>query len=242
MYPFILTILAEASTLLGTIPIFIKHKNIGKTIAYSCMFASGVMICISILDLIPESLNYLSFKYRGISLPFMSFIFIIIGIVLSKILDLIIDKYSKQNNLYKVGFLSMIVIILHNIPEGIVTYIVSGKNILLGISICIGISLHNIPEGISIAVPIYYSTKSKFKAILYTLISALSEPLGAILTYLFLTKYINNTILGLLFSFIAGIMLEISFSKLLPLGKNYKSSYLYFIFGFITMTISLIIY
>ena len=113
---------------------------------------------------------------------------------------------------------------------------------MLGISICIAIALHNIPEGISIAIPIYYSTSSRFKAILYTFISALSEPLGAIITWLFLDKYINDFILGILFSFIAGIMLEISFSKLLPLGKNYKSSYLYFIFGFITMTISLIIY
>ena len=62
----------------------------------------------------------------------------------------------------------MIVIVLHNIPEGIVTFIVSNKNIMLGISMCIAIALHNIPEGISIAVPIYYSTKSKKKAIFYT--------------------------------------------------------------------------
>ena len=77
------------------------------------------------------------------------------------ILDNYIDKYNKENSLYKVGLLSMIAIILHNIPEGIVTFIVSNSNIILGLSICIAIALHNIPEGISIAIPLYYSTKSK---------------------------------------------------------------------------------
>ena len=89
--------------------------------------------------------------------------------------------------------------------------------------------MHNIPEGISIAVPIYYSTKSKFKAILYTLISAISEPLGAFLTYLFIEKFINNTSLGLLFSFIAGIMIQISlnyYQLALAIIKNQQLHFL----------------
>ena len=112
---------------------------------------------------------------------------------------------------------------------------------MLGISICIAIALHNIPEGISIAIPIYYSTNSKFKAIIYTLISALSELLGAVLTYLFLGRFITDTLLGILFSFIAGIMIQISYSRLLPTSKNYdnKFSRLFFMIGFIFMLFSL---
>ena len=138
---------------------------------------------------------------------------------------------------------SMIAIILHNIPEGIVTFIVSNKSIMLGVAICIAIALHNIPEGISIAVPIYYSTKNRKKAILYTLIASLSEPFGAILTGLFLINYINDMILGLLFAFIGGIMIRISLGKLLPTGNNYnkKISFVFFIIGFIVMLISLIL-
>ena len=45
------------------------------------------------------------------------------------------------------------------------------KRFWLFAAICLAIALHNIPEGISIAVPIYYSTGSKFKAIIYTLLS-----------------------------------------------------------------------
>jgi ZIP family zinc transporter len=241
LYPLILTSLAGLSTLIGLIPIFIKIKNQNKIIASSCAFASGVMICISIIDLIPESIKYLNKNFNSLLVITLSFSFIIIGIILSTLLDNYIDKINHKNSLFKVGILSMIAIILHNIPEGIVTYIVSNKNILLGLSICIAIALHNIPEGISIAIPIYYSSKSKKKAIFYTFLASLSEPLGAILTKIFLINYINDTILGLLFAFIAGIMLQISTNKLLPTGNEYnkKLSLLFFIIGFITMLFSI---
>ena len=93
---------------------------------------------------------------------------------------------TNKENLYRVGIISMLAIILHNIPEGIATFISTTKDTSLGISLATSIAFHNIPEGISISIPIYYSTKSKTKAILYTFISALSEQIGAILTYLFL--------------------------------------------------------
>ena len=242
LYPFILTTLAGAATLIGTIPIFIKIKNKDKLIAAATSFASGVMICVSIIDLIPEGIRYLLINYKGILAIILAFIFITIGIFSSVILDKMVDKVSN-NNLYKVGILSMIVIILHNIPEGIVTFIISNRNIFLGISICLAIAYHNIPEGISIAIPIYYSTGSKFRAVIYTLISALSELLGAIITYLFLNKYINDTILGLILSFTGGIMLAISCERLYPTGNSYNKriANICFIIGFLFMIISLLL-
>ena len=241
LYPLILTSLAGFATLIGIIPIFIKIKNSDYIIASACAFASGVMICISIFDLIPESIRCLSTNFNSFFVIVLCFIFMVIGIVLSMILDNYIDKVSNNGTLFKVGILSMIAIILHNVPEGIVTFIVSNKNIMLGISMCIAIALHNIPEGISIAVPIYYSTKSKKKAIFYTFLAGLSEPLGAILTGLFLVNFVNDVVLGLLFAFIAGVMIQISSGKLLPTGNNYdkKMSLIFFILGFIVMLFSL---
>lgn len=243
LYPFLLTTIAGLATMLGTIPIFIKFKNTDKIISSSCAFAAGVMLCISTFDLIPESINYISINNTEFITILYSFIFIVLGVFTSYLIDNYIEKINKNSNLYKVGLLSMIAIILHNIPEGIVTFIVSGKNILLGASICTAISLHNIPEGISISVPIYYSEKSKKKAILYTFISAMSEPFGALITYLILYKYINNQVLGLLFSFIAGIMIQISINKLIPTSNKYnkKLSYIFIIIGFIIMLLSLFI-
>ena len=243
LYPFILTLIAGLTTMLGTIPIFIKIKDQNKIISSSCAFASGVMICISIIDLIPEGIKYLNNKYSSLIVIILSFSFLMLGVILSMILDKTIDKVSNQNNLFKVGILSMIAIILHNIPEGIITFIVSNKNLMLGVSICIAIAMHNIPEGISIAIPIYYSTKSKFKALGYTLISSLSELLGAFITYLILGRFINDTILGLILSFTAGIMIQISYNKLLPTGNSYNKnlSYIFFTIGFIFMIISLLL-
>lgn len=239
LYPFILTTLAGLSTMLGTIPIFIKIKNENKLIASACSFASGVMLSVSIFDLIPESLKYINSSFNII----IVIIFITIGIIISFLIDKTVDTINNNNNLFKVGILSMIVIILHNIPEGIITFIVSNKNIFLGLSICISIAIHNIPEGISIAIPIYYSTKSKYKAILYTLLSSLSELFGAIITYLFLSKYINNYIIGIILSITAGIMIQISINKLFPTGNNYnkKQANIFFIIGFIFMIFSLLL-
>lgn len=240
LYPLILTSLAGLSTLIGILPIFVKIKNTDNVVSAACSFASGVMICISILDLIPESVKYLNGYFNSFFVIFLCFVFIMIGIILSMVLDNYIDRVSNTESLFKLGILSMIAIILHNVPEGIVTFIVSKNNIMLGISICLAIALHNIPEGISIAIPIYYSSNSKFKAIFYTFLAGLSEPFGAILTGLFLVNFVNDIVLGLLFSFIAGVMIQIGSFKLLPTGSDYnkKISGLFFLFGFFVMLIS----
>ena len=240
---FLLTSLAGLSTMLGIIPIFIKIKNKDKVIASSLAFASGVMLSVSITDLIPESIHMLKNYFNGQIVILLSFIFMLIGIITSNLIDKYLPTINYQN-LYRVGIISMLAIILHNIPEGIATFISTTKDTSLGISLATSIALHNIPEGISISIPIYYSTKSKFKALFYTFISALSEPIGAILTYLFLLPLITDTLLGLLFSFIAGIMLQISLMELLKesLNYNYKQqTKLFFLIGIIFMLLKIFI-
>lgn len=233
---FILTTLAGLSTLLGTIPIFFKIKT-NKILVSALSFASGVMITVSIIDLIPESINYLNQTFKIVPTILISSIFIVSGIIISMTIDKYINT-KREGEIYKVGIISMIAIILHNIPEGIATYLSSENNFKLGLSLTIAIALHNIPEGISIAVPLYYAKKSRGKALLYTLSSALSEPLGAILAYLFLSKIMNNTIMGLLMAIIAGIMIQISLYELLPTSfkyKNKKQTIIYLIIGILFM-------
>lgn len=157
---------------------------------------------------------------------------------------MLIDKYLPSGDksvLYKVGIFSMIAIILHNIPEGILTFLSSNSNRELGLSLAIAISFHNIPEGISIAIPIYYSTGSKKKALLYTFISGISEPFGAMLAYLFLGPMVTDLFMGFLFAFTAGIMIQISSYELIPsslLYKDKKLSLLFIFIGFIFMLVS----
>ena len=199
--------------------VYIKgNKN--KIISSFLAFSSGVMITLSIIDLLPSSIEYLSESKSIYVSIFYSLLLFIIGIILSSF----IDKLSKEEGLYKTGIISMIAIILHNIPEGIATYILSTIDIKLGILLSIAIILHNIPEGVGISIPIYYSTDSKKKALLYTTISGLSEPFGALLSFLFLSKYINVTIIGLLYSLIAGLMIYIGYFELFKTSKKYNNN------------------
>ncbi len=230
---FLLTFIAGFSTMLGVLVIYIKNKNHNKIVMASLSFAAGVMIAVSITDLIPESILLLGNNLKSTTI-IISILAMVLGIIISMIIDYYLpDKpmtNTKDKSLFKVGIISMIAIILHNLPEGIATFVATSSDVKLGISLTLAIAMHNIPEGISISVPIYYSTGSKKKAIFYTLISALSEPLGALLAFIFLKSFINDTILGILFSLIAGIMLQISFCELLPTAGKYDDKKYLFIF------------
>lgn len=239
IYAFILSSIAGISTLIGFLFIFIKN-NKESSISKALGFASGVMLTISITDLIPNSFILL-FNDNVIYSIFILLLSFLIGIFLSSIIDTKVEKKSlNSSKLYKLGLINMLVIMMHNIPEGIATYITTTKNIKLGLIITIAIALHNIPEGISISIPIYYSTKSKLKAFLYTFISGMSEPLGALISYLFLSKFINDTVLGIIYSIIAGMMINISINELYKesIKYNKKNTIIYFVIGSILMILN----
>lgn len=232
---FLLTTLAGLSTMLGTIFIFLKKRE--QLIYKSLSFAAGVMITVSLTDLIPEGQNLLSKTFFPIPVVLISMIFFIIGIIITMTLNHYLpeSKEKKINHkLYKIGIISMLAIMLHNIPEGIMTFMTSTHNMTLGISLTIAIALHNIPEGISISIPIFYASGNKKKAFLYTFISGISELIGAILAFIFLKDIMNEAMMGMLYSMTAGIMIYISLHELLPtsLQSNYqKKSLLYFLIG-----------
>lgn len=242
--PFLMTSLAGLSTMIGSILIFFNKKDKDKILTSSLAFAAGVMITVSFTDLIPESLS----KIR-LFCPFFASILIIligmnIGLLLSSFVEKKVSKTLNTSKLYKIGIISMLAIILHNIPEGIATYISCENDLSLGIKLTIAIALHNIPEGISISVPIYYATKSKKKALLYTFISGFSEVVGAILSYIFLKDIANELFMGFLYSMIAGIMITISIKELLPESLSYgyhKKTILFFLIGLFFMYLSHII-
>jgi len=235
---FFITTIAGLSTLLGTIIIFIKDKNQNKIISNSLIFSASIMLYISILDLIPTAVSLIKGEYS----TFIEMIYIYGSIMSGMIIMFAISKkIDNENNLYKVGIISIIALILHNIPEGIITFLTTQKNQKMGIKIAFAIALHNIPEGISISIPIYYSTKNKIKAFKYTLISGFSELIGAIIAFLFLRDLVNDMFFTFIYSITAGIMIYISFNELIPESlKRNKSNikWLYFLFGIIIMFIS----
>lgn len=234
--PFTITFLAGISTILGIIPTFFKEKHKDTIINFSLSFSVGIMATISFSSLIPEAINYLENKNFAIYLIIA--IFVVLGIISSMLIDDGIEKIVPNNKLYKLGIVSIIALMLHNIPEGITTFITTSNNLKLGLTLSLAIALHNIPEGIAIAVPIYYSTKSRLKAFIYTIVSGFSEFFGSILAYLFLAKYVNNYFLAFILALTAGIMIHISFYELLPNARDYqnkKITFLGILAGIITM-------
>lgn len=229
----IISFFSGISTIIGAFIIFFS-KNNKRLISFSLAFSSGVMIVISLTDLFIMSKNYLiNLKGETLGTLFCLF-FLSCGIIMAMLINKLIPdpnkNLSSSNDLHKVAFFSMIALIIHNFPEGIATFASGYKDTSLGISVAVAIALHNIPEGISIAVPVYFSTKSKLKALKYTFLSGLAEPIGAFITFLFLKPYINETILSIIFSIVSGIMLYLSFSELIPTSLKYGTKRT-FIFG-----------
>lgn len=237
----LISTIAGLSTVIGGLVIFFRIKNIDKFITFCLSFTAVIMIGISVIELFPESFFTLSKNYS----MFLTIIIILIVFVLGIFIIRLTNKLiNNSDNLYKIGILNMIVLILHNFPEGITTFITSYHDLNIGLSIAIAIMLHNIPEGVAIAVPIYCSTKSKKKALLKTFLSGISEPIGALFAFIFLKNYINDVLIAFLLIVVCAIMITLSIEKLLPEAINRKSDKslkMGFIIGIIVLFVSLFI-
>lgn len=225
----LITVIAGSATLLGALAIFFTKSKNEKIVSCSLGFAAGVMISVSFSDLLPVAQDSLT-AYVGESLGIVyTVLFLIMGILFASAIDYFVpheefdeEHYDKPHpNLYRVGFVSMLAMMLHNFPEGIATFIAGFNDPALGFSLGLAIAFHNIPEGISVAVPIYFATASKFQALKYSFLSGIAEPMGALLAFLVLKPFITPFFLGAVFAIVAGIMLYISLEELIPTSRQY---------------------
>jgi zinc transporter, ZIP family len=156
-----------------------------------------------------------------------------------------------NKKLMRMGLFTALAIAIHNFPEGLATFLAALHDPSLGIPIAVAIALHNIPEGISVSVPIFYATGNRKKAFIYSLLSGLAEPVGAIVAYLCIrlffagdTGVIPHQVMGILFGCVAGIMVYISLDELLPTSRAYgkgHDSLFGLIGGMLVMALSLLL-
>jgi ZIP family zinc transporter len=128
---------------------------------------------------------------------------------------------AGKKRLMRIGMLTATALALHNFPEGIATFVSALESVSLGFTIAIAIALHNIPEGIAVSMPVYYATGSRSKAFWYSFLSGVVEPLGAILAYFILMPFLNEMMIAILLSGVAGIMVFIALDQLLPAAEEY---------------------
>ncbi|MBR5141994.1 MAG: zinc transporter ZupT [Bacteroidales bacterium] len=246
----LLTLVAGAATGIGGALVLFKKKLSSNFLAGALGVSAGVMIFISLTELFPEAQAEIasigSLKY-GESLVLLAF-FAGMGII--TLIDFLIPEYENPHEasglsldartaavgvleqtgnekaLHRLGIMSALAIAVHNFPEGIASFIGALNDPQMGAGITFAIAIHNIPEGIAVAIPIYYATKSKGKALLYATLSGLSEVFGALLC-LAVTAIFGVEITGggpvfpLILAAVAGIMIYISLDELLPTAEKY---------------------
>jgi zinc transporter, ZIP family len=177
-------------------------------------FAAAVMISISFLELIPESIE--------IGSIFLTIIGLIIGVIIMFTLDKLIPHFhpvnieqEQGNSLKRSAILIFWGIFLHNFPEGIAIATGTITNVKMSIVIAIGLAMHNIPEGILTSAPYYKATGKRLEAFLISASTAIPIAVGFILSY-FIFKNISNDILSIIIAATAGIMIYISVDELIP--------------------------
>jgi len=241
-----LSILAGLSTGIGSILAFFTKKQDKAFLSGILGFSAGVMLYLSMIEIFGEARNYLEIAH-GVNKGYvMTVVFFFWGVFLALVIDKFIPDMNQEkisnHKLLRTGLFLAITVAIHNFPEGIATLIGTIYNPALGINIAIAIMIHNIPEGIAVSIPIYFATGSKKKAFLYSFLSGLSEPLGAIVGYFFFMQFLTDTIFGLVLAGVAGIMVYISLDELLPtaLKYGYHNITIYgLISGMIVMVLSL---
>lgn len=253
----LLTLIAGLSTGIGGVLVLFTKKFSTKTLSFALGFSAGVMLFISLTELFAEARTGLSLHFGervGMLYTILAFFG---GIGLIAIIDNVIpsqenpheynaapDSSGDTSGLMRLGLFSVIAIAIHNFPEGMATFVSTMESPETGLSIAVAVAIHNIPEGIMVAIPIYYATHRKGKAVGNAFLSGLAEPVGGVLGYLLLSRIFDDALNGVVLATVAGIMTYIALDELLPSAEKFGHHHLSIIgviAGMAVMAVSMIL-
>ena len=140
--------------------------------------------------------------------------------------------------------LLVLAITLHNIPEGLAVGVLFGgvaagipeASITGAVALALGIGIQNFPEGIAVSMPMRRQGVSKLKSFLYGQLSAIVEPIAAVVGAVAVTFF--TPLLPYAMAFAAGAMIFVVVEEVIPETQqdDYTDvSTLGFILGFIVM-------
>jgi ZIP family zinc transporter len=263
LFAFLLTLFAGLSTGIGSALAFFTRTTNTKFLSISLGFSAGVMIYVSMIEIFQKAREALIVEFDeklGTTYTVLAFFG---GIAIIALIDKLIpsaenphevrkvedvkhpSNMKSDKKLYRMGVFTALAIAIHNFPEGLATFAAGLTDPTIAIPIAVAIAIHNIPEGIAVSVPISYATGSRKKAFFLSFFSGLAEPLGAIVGYFLLRNIFNDTVFGVLFGMVAGIMVFISLDELLPTAREYGQHHLSIyglISGMIVMAVSLLLF
>jgi ZIP family zinc transporter len=249
-FALLLSTLAGLSTTVGSLLALFVRKPGSRLMTLTLGFSGGVMILVSFVELLPAGIDALGFGLAN--LAFFG------GMVAMFLIDELIphdymgehhhtqtengQDAALKSRLLKTGLFVALGVGIHNFPEGMASFATALSDPQLGIAIAIAIAIHNIPEGLAVSAPIYAATGSRSKAFWWSFFSGVAEPIGALLAAVVLLPFLNDAILGVLLSVVAGIMVFISIDELLPVSRAYGEEHLSIVgifAGMVVMSLSL---
>lgn len=236
----LLTLFAGLCTGIGATLSFFTRRNDTRVLAGALGLSAGVMVYVSFMELMPqsiESLKEISSERGAIGWSMLAFFG---GIGLIALIDRLVPEDENPHEVHSMSELSKpgnhhlrrtatmlaLAIGIHNFPEGMATFISALDGMDVALPIVIAIAIHNIPEGIAVSVPIYHSTGSRRKAFRYSLLSGLAEPAGALIGMVFLMPFWSPAVNAVCLAAVSGIMVYISFDELLPSAESYGHHHL----------------
>lgn len=238
-----LTLAAGMSTAVGSLMAFVSKRTNTRFLSMALGLSAGVMVYVSFMELLPEAIGKLESVYSERKAMFYMLAAFFGGIGLIALIDYFIPEDenphemhtpdemtlspgSSNHHLKRTGYLLALAIGIHNFPEGMATFVSALEGLDVAIPIVVAIAIHNIPEGIAVSVPIYYATGNRRKALRYSLISGVAEPVGALFGLAFLLPFWTPVLGACVLASVAGIMVYISFDELLPGAERYGHHHL----------------
>jgi len=261
-----LTLFAGLSTGIGGAMAFFTKKTNTKFLSVALGFSAGVMVYISFMEILGKGFEALSAELGEKNGSWIAIVSFFTGMVFIAVIDKLVPSYENphetklvedvrkakppkmdegKSKLLRMGLLTAFAVAIHNFPEGFATFMSTLKDPALGIGIAIAVAIHNIPEGIAVSMPVYFSTGSRRKAFFYSFLSGMAEPVGAMIGYVILFRFMSDIVFGVVFAAIAGIMVFISFDQLLPTAREYGEHHLSIygmVSGMAVMAVSLLLF
>jgi ZIP family zinc transporter len=225
----LLSLLAGLATTFGSLLALAFRQPGPKFMSFTLGFSAGVMVFVSFIELLPVGIQTLG-------LPLGAGLFLG-GMLLMLLIDVLVPheyiaehhtgrRTANSPDLLRTGLFVALGIGIHNFPEGMATFAGTLQHTGLGIAIAVAVAIHNIPEGLAVSLPIYAATGSRKKAFLWSFLSGIAEPVGALVAALILAPILNPATLGWMLAIVAGIMVFISIDELVPVARSYGHEHL----------------
>lgn len=207
--------LAGFATLCG-IYVMIKNQKWAKDNAhYINSFAAGLILALVFFHLIPEAVELSELAYIAIFIGFFAFYLLENFIVIHSGGESHFHQHDDGTLHYssRMGFMAFSGIGFHSFIDGIIIGVGFEVSSEVGLLASIAVILHEVPEGMTSFALIAETIPEKAKML--SVIVAISTPIGAFVSLIFIHGLTYN-IIGVLLSLAAGTFIYVAASDLIP--------------------------